>query len=265
MGMWYPHIPILPYLHTPTHGSHMTGQRILIVEDESNIRLMLRTCLELEGYQVEEATHGQEALEVIKRQAPDIILLDLSIPVLSGMEILKRLKKMEAAPAVIILTAYGSVPNVVEAIKLGAIEFLEKPVTPEIIRTTVARALTERNLTQAEEVEGIDAILALARQALRSGNFSKAEFLLMAAVTIRTSDPEVFNLIGILHELQGREKEARKFYGKAIELNWYYEPAQQNMRRLYELRTFGRSQEDIAWGDEKIIPKGTLSDLEESR
>ncbi|MCI0564632.1 MAG: response regulator [Nitrososphaera sp.] len=228
----------------------MAGKCVLIVDDESNIRLTLRICLELEGYQIEEATNGQEALDMVRLKAPDIILLDLSMPVLGGMEVLRKLQEVEAAPPLIILTAYGSIPNAVEAMKLGAIDFLEKPVTPETVRTTVARVLSGEARARVEEAEGIDAIVALAKHALRNQNFSRAESLLMAAAAVRTSDPEIFNLIGVLHELSGREDEARKFYGKAIALNRHYEPAQQNMRRLYELYTFGRSQEEVTMGEE---------------
>jgi len=138
----------------------MMGKRVLIVDDESNIRLTLRICLEREGYQMEEAANGKEALDMVMRRTPDIVLLDLSMPVLGGMEVLKRLREAAAPPPVIILTAYGSVPNAVEAIKLGAVDFLEKPVTPEAVRTAVARVLAEEAQAQDAEDWGVDAVLA---------------------------------------------------------------------------------------------------------
>ena len=99
-------------------------------------------------------------------------------------------------------------------------------------------------------VLGYQATLDQARDALRHGMWEEAEDALMNADILAGDDPAFFNLVGILHECHGRKRQARKFYGRAIALNGTYAPAQQNMRRLYELKMFGKTQETVALGDE---------------
>ena len=100
----------------------MKPASILITDDESAIRLMLRTALESDGFEVTEASNGREALEAIKTNIPDLMVLDLNMPVLDGMAVLEQMKSLAAAnrPRVIILTAYGSIPTAVKATRLGA-------------------------------------------------------------------------------------------------------------------------------------------------
>jgi len=123
----------------------MKPANILIVDDETNIRLMLRTALKSEGYVIREARDGREAMEAIDREVPDLMILDLSMPALDGLGVLKELRGMrdERKPRIIVLTAYGSIPTAVKATRLGAVDFLEKPVSPDEVREAVAAALLE--------------------------------------------------------------------------------------------------------------------------
>lgn len=236
--------------------------RILVVDDEPNIRLMLRTALESEGYRVEEEADGQAALDFLDGEArvPDLMLLDLSMPVLDGMKLLELLheRPAERRPRVVVLTAYGSVSAAVKAIRLGARDFLEKPVTPEELRLSVASVLDEP--ADGQDVREPDLsyseVLAQVRRDLFEGNLPHAEALLMRAADLAGTDPTYFNLLGVLHEAQGRKTVARKFYGKAIRANSKCAAAQQNMRRLFELERFGSSREEVALGDEILPPGG---------
>lgn len=117
--------------------------RILIVDDERRIRLALRSCLEAEGYEVEEAGDGREAIGSILGRVPDLLVLDLAMPVLDGLSTLKLLSTVYATrrPATIVLTAYGSVSAAEMAFDFGAAAFLEKPVSPEALRAAVAKVL----------------------------------------------------------------------------------------------------------------------------
>jgi CheY-like chemotaxis protein len=117
--------------------------RVLIADDEYRIRLALRTCLEAEGYEVREARDGREAVDAVASGAPDVLLLDLAMPVLDGLSALRELAASgnSARPRVIVLTAYGSVSAAEMAHELGVIAFLEKPVMPEALRAAVAMAL----------------------------------------------------------------------------------------------------------------------------
>jgi DNA-binding response OmpR family regulator len=220
-------------------------QSILIAEDERSIRSLLRTYLESEGYAVREAAGGAEALAEIAREVPDVLLLDLSMPPPQGMEVLRQIRASDAPrkPAVIILTAYGSVKLAVEALKLGALDFLEKPASPEVLLETLARIGRERKLLQDQQADTYDVLLARAKVALVNSDLARAEGLLLRAAPLGEKDPDFHNLLGLLTELRSDFRGARRHYGRAITLNSKHVSAQQNMRRMYELGEFGHSDE----------------------
>ena len=225
--------------------SNGKSETILIAEDERSIRSLLRTYLETEGYRVREAASGAETLASLAQQPPDVLLLDLSMPPPQGMDILRHIRESNMArkPAVIILTAYGSVKLAVEAMRLGALDFLEKPASPEALLETLARIHKDRRLMEDPHADTYDLILARARVALVDGDLKRAEGLLLRAAALGEKDPAFHNLLGLLTELHEDFSGARKHYGRAISLNSKYEPAQQNMRRIFELREFGHSSE----------------------
>jgi DNA-binding response OmpR family regulator len=220
-------------------------ETILIAEDERSIRSLLRTYLESEGYVVREAAGGEETLAELAREVPDVLLLDLSMPPPQGMDVLRHIRQsaMPRKPAVVILTAYGSVKLAVEAMRLGALDFLEKPASPELLLDTLARIRRERRLIQDNSPDTYDVLLALARVALVHSDLKRAEGLLLRAAPLGQKDPVFHNLMGLLTELRQDFIGARKHYGKAIASNGKFAPAQQNMRRIYELHEFGRSEE----------------------
>jgi DNA-binding response OmpR family regulator len=246
----------------------MKRTTILIVDDETNIRLMLRTTLMTEGYHIFEAGDGREALNVIDREMPDLMILDLSMPVLDGMGVLNELKGMrpDKKPRVIVLTAYGSISTAVKATRLGAMDFLEKPISPDEVRESVAAVLAEPlPRPQADSAEdslsgGYAGVLDRIRKAMRLAKYADAETLLMKAADLAHNDAAYFNLLGILYEARREHRLARKFYGKAIAADKRYEPAQINMRRLYELNTFGRTQQPVTLGDEPDVWYAKLPD-----
>jgi CheY-like chemotaxis protein len=237
-------------------SSPIDGASILVVDDEKHIRLMLKTILQAEGCTVVEAADGREALEKVHASGFDVMILDLNMPVLDGMGVLEQLKQSPPAhpPRVIVLTAYGSISAAVRATRLGAMDFLEKPGSPEEVRESVAAVLRQplgAGLTPAtDELDGgYEAVLARVRKSLRMVQIADAESLLMRAADLAEKDPAYFNLLGVLYELRKQWALARKFYGKSMRAGKNYEPAQQNMRRIYELYTLGRSKEPIALGD----------------
>lgn len=224
---------------------HTKNETILLIEDERSIRSLIRTYLETEGYTVREAGGGAEGLESIRQSVPDVVLLDLSMPPPQGMDVLRHIRQsgMPRKPVVIILTAYGSVKLAVEAMKLGALDFLEKPTSPEVLLDTLARVHRDRELVEDSNADSYDALLARTRAALTDGDLPRAEGLLLHASPFGEKDPAYHNLLGLLTELRENFAEARRHYGKAISLDRNHAPAQQNMRRMYELREFGRSNE----------------------
>ena len=97
---------------------------------------------------------------------------------------------------------------------------------------------------------GYRGTLATVRRAMREEKWTEAEAMLMRAGPIAGSDPAFFNLVGVLREVAGNKDAAAEFYGRAIRADGSYAPAQQNMRRLYELRNFGQTHQVVALGDE---------------
>jgi len=120
------------------------AKRVLIVDDEENIRELTRLALEAAGYEVVEAANGLEAFAIIgSDESWDAVLLDQKMPGMVGIEILRRLTVMLPTTPVIMMTAYASVDLAVEAMKLGATDFVRKPMTPEILRNALTAALTK--------------------------------------------------------------------------------------------------------------------------
>ncbi len=120
--------------------------RILIVDDEADMRWLLVNILQAEGFEVVAAEDGQVALEKVRKDAPSLILLDLKMPRLSGMKALEKIKAIDPLVPVIILTAHGDIPTAVQAMRLGAYDYLTKPFRNDDILFCVRRALERQEL-----------------------------------------------------------------------------------------------------------------------
>jgi CheY-like chemotaxis protein len=109
------------------------GKRVLLAEDEKNVILGVRTCLDAVGYQVEIVEDGEEALNAVRREHPDLILLDLLMPKIDGFEVLKVLKGDEATRQIpiIVLTAKAEEEDRQRAMDLGANDYMTKPFKPQ--------------------------------------------------------------------------------------------------------------------------------------
>ena len=127
---------------------------ILVIDDEKNIREGLAMALEDEGYNVLQAEDGKRGLERALYDDVDLIVTDLRLPLLSGEEILKKVVREMPAIPVIVLTGHGSVELAVEAMRVGAYDFLTKPLDLERLFRLIKRALENRSLTlQKKELE----------------------------------------------------------------------------------------------------------------
>jgi two-component system response regulator AtoC len=113
---------------------------VLIVDDERTLARSIKHFLAEHDYDAEVASDGETALELLERLRPDLVFLDVALPGVSGMEILKRIKEFDSNISVIIMTAYGSIEQAVEAVKLGAFDYLKKPVDLEELRLLADRA-----------------------------------------------------------------------------------------------------------------------------
>jgi two-component system NtrC family response regulator len=119
---------------------------ILIIDDKDSMRQMLSRTLESEGYEVETAKDGEGGLEKAKEKKYDLILADLKLPKMDGIEVLSSLKDLDPEVAVIMMTAYGTIESAVEAMKQGAFDFLAKPFDTDHLNVLIKRALENRRL-----------------------------------------------------------------------------------------------------------------------
>ena len=120
--------------------------QILVIDDDKTMRDACHQILARQGFQVEQAASARQGLGLLEKSSFDVVLLDLVMPDLEGLETLKRLKSLDANCEVIIITGYGSIPTAVEAMKAGAFHFLSKPFAPDELRTIITRALEKRQL-----------------------------------------------------------------------------------------------------------------------
>jgi DNA-binding response OmpR family regulator len=121
------------------------SKRILIIDDEENIRRVTRLTLQAAGYEVGEAADGERGLEAFGDGSSwDAVLLDQRMPGMDGLETLRHLNERNATARVVMATAYASIELAVDAMKLGATDFVRKPMTPEILRNAVAAALSKQ-------------------------------------------------------------------------------------------------------------------------
>ena len=126
-------------------------EKILIVDDEPDTVTILRDRLEMDHYEVITASSGNAALEQIDRDLPDLVLLDIQMPGMDGLETLAQIHRRYPGLLVTMLTAHGSIQRAVEATKLGAYDFLEKPFKSELIKAKVDKALEHHRATKQSE------------------------------------------------------------------------------------------------------------------
>lgn len=228
------------------------SETILIVDDEPNVRLSYRVALETEGDVIKEAHCGARALDELATASFDLAILDMRMPEMDGLDLLTEMRKRGYSTPSVIITAFGDVPHAVRAMKLGAIDFLKKPITPSALRDVVTDVMARHGTNTAPPVPPRDDFLShivTAQRLLNFRDFAQAKKHLVRALELNRKSKEAFNLTGVLFEMQEDYDSAKKYYGHAIKLDKRYEPAQQNMRRLYELFQMGSSTEPIALGD----------------
>ena len=121
-------------------------RRVLVVDDEENLRLVLKTLLKRHGYDVEVAENGEQALGLVDTFGPDVILTDVRMPKMNGLDLLATLKAKQNAATVIVMSAYGSVDLALEAMKAGAYDYVGKPFKPDEIVLALRKAEERESL-----------------------------------------------------------------------------------------------------------------------
>jgi len=124
----------------------MNKEVILVIDDKPNIRKVLSAILENEGYCVETCESGEKALEKIQQVLPDLIVTDLKMPGIDGIELMKLVKATDAQIPVILITAFGTISSAVEAMKAGAYDYLTKPIDHDLMIILIKRALDQKRI-----------------------------------------------------------------------------------------------------------------------
>lgn len=125
--------------------------KVLIVDDEPNVRSSLKGVLEDEGFSVLTASNGEESLEIIRKDKPDIVLLDVLMPGIDGIETLRRIKNYDSSIIVLMISGHGTIDMAVKAMELGAMDFIEKPLSADRIIIRINQAI-EKNKLRTENI-----------------------------------------------------------------------------------------------------------------
>ncbi len=227
------------------------NKKVLVVDDEKNIRLTLNKALSNAGYEVGTALNGEDALEKINQDQFPVILLDMKMPGMSGIDLLDKINELDYQTRVIMITGFGNVETAVETMKLGAVDYLRKPFKPEEIIEIVEHVFKRYQLEDNEnEVDSFEDILNLAKSEINKRNFNEAIELLKKATSSDTEKPEPFNLMGVIYELKNQQAKAMKMYRAALALDPSYRPASDNLQRAGEIA--GQPDiDDMDLGDEE--------------
>ena len=126
-------------------------EKILVVDDDPGMRDTLEAVLTADDYKVSTAANGKDAIDILERSKFDILLLDLKMPDCKGTELLPKIKKLDPDNIVIMMTAYGTIKTAVEAVKLGAYDFITKPFELEEVRMIIQKALEMKQLSSENE------------------------------------------------------------------------------------------------------------------
>ncbi|MDD2903491.1 MAG: response regulator [Syntrophales bacterium] len=220
----------------------MKEPMVLIVDDEKNIRLTLSMALEAINITVDTASTGEEALEKLAEIPFKLMLLDLKLPGMDGLEVLRRVTDKYPNLMTIVITAYGSIEVAVEAMKLGAVDFLQKPFDPKAVRDMVRRVLL--SAPEGRPAKKYEYYIGLAKQSINAGEFEVARVYATKAAFLKWNRPEPYNLIGGICEVKGDRQDADKNYRVALDLDPTYQPARKNLERVTS-RPYTRM--GIAW------------------
>jgi len=230
----------------------MENRAVLIIDDQKNIRLTLSQALVTLGMEVDTASSGEEGLSKVKEREFGLILLDLKMPGMDGMKVLEQLRLIRPDIRVIIITAYGTVESAVEAMKLGASDFIQKPFTPEEIRELVTRVMNREKI-DADKARDYSTSIELAKRCIGEYHFDAAVEHVHRAISFDPGRPEAFNLLGALEEIRGNRLSAQNNYRAALSLDPSYTPAIANLERT--TRGIGKRSGGIDLGkDEEGTP-----------
>jgi len=174
-------------------------KKVLVVDDTKNIRMILTKCLELEGYEVETATDGKQAVEMFSSRNFDLAFLDIKLPEIRGTEVLKRIRQMGIMTPVIIITAYATVKNAVDCTNMGAVAYVQKPFSADKIRN-VLKEFDSNHVPADRGNLSTENIIDSIKSNLDKQEYTKALDMAKKALAMDFTRPEVYLLISRAYE-----------------------------------------------------------------
>ena len=138
----------------------MKKENILLIDDDDSLRKVIAHHLTSDGYRVISASGGKEGIELFKRGEFDLVITDLKMPDMDGMEVLREIKLLRDDVVVIMITAYGTIEKAVEALKAGAFDYITKPLNRDELKITIGKALQVKRLEEEGRITRTMAILA---------------------------------------------------------------------------------------------------------
>ena len=228
--------------------------KVLIIDDEEAIRSSLKMILEYEGYECVLAANGEAGLKIAERENPDLVFLDIKMPQVDGMEVLKRLKAADGAPPVVMISGHADVATAFEASKLGAFDFLEKPLESERVLVVTRNALSHKTL----EKENRRLKLAFEDKYRMVG---KSAALDKVGEAIRRAAPTNATVLIMGESGVGKELVARAIHGNSLRKDEEF--VQVNCaaipEELIESELFGHEKGSFTGATEKQIGKFELA------
>ena len=230
--------------------------RILVIDDESAIRNSLRMILEYEHYECLGAASGPEGLSIITRDAPDMVMLDIKMPGMNGLETLAEIRKVDETVPVAMISGHGTITDAMQATRLGAFDFIEKPFTSERVRVTVTKGLEVRELRQ----ENRELKLAMESKYEMVGKSAPLRAVLEAVRKAAPTNATVMLLgeSGVGKELVGRaiHRNSSRAGQRFVQVNCAAIPEE-----LIESELFGHEKGSFTGAAEKQIGKFEQADL----
>lgn len=179
-------------------------KKVLVVDDAVSIRNLLAKCLELNGFLVETAEDGKVALEMIMKRQYDLIFLDIRLPIISGTEVLKRMREKGIQIPAIIITAFGNIKNAIDCTRLGAAAYIQKPFTVN----RIVALLDELKITSGpEEKKYMEEVNEL----IEKEQFEKVQTVLKNYLSTAPLDAEIYRILAETSLKLKRPEEAAQY------------------------------------------------------
>ncbi|MDE4542232.1 MULTISPECIES: response regulator [unclassified Thermoanaerobacterium] len=182
-------------------------KKVLVADDTKNIRMLLTTCLESEGYNVITAKDGEEALKILKNGDVELAFIDIKMPLLSGTEVLRKIRSCGITTPVIIITAFATIKNAIECTKLGAVEYIQKPFTVKRVKSVLEKMIDEHEKTKENDTNNL---INEIENLIDNDNFIEALDMLKKS-KVNPDDPRFYLLYYKIYDGLGDKEMSDKF------------------------------------------------------